>query len=123
MKNLRKLSWLGVCSALLVACSSGPAPVSREALLQGFETPPDSIQTSVYWYWLSNNVTKEGVIKDLQSMKKAGINRAFIGNIGLNDVPYGKVPMLSKEWWDVLHTALKTASDLDIEIGIFNSPG
>ncbi len=123
MKNLRKLSWLGVCSALLVACSSGPAPVSREALLQGFETPPDSIQTSVYWYWLSNNVTKEGVIKDLQSMKKAGINRAFIGNIGLNDVPYGKVPMLSEEWWDVLHTALKTASDLDIEIGIFNSPG
>lgn len=107
----------------MLACSTGPAAVSREALVSGFETPPDSIQTSVYWYWLSNNVSKEGVVKDLQSMKKAGINRAFIGNIGLNDVPYGDVPMLSEAWWEVLHTALKTASELGIEIGIFNSPG
>jgi len=63
------------------------------------------------------------VVKDLQAMKKAGINRAFIGNIGLTDVPYGKVKLLTDEWWDILHTALKTATDLNIEIGIFNSPG
>ena len=123
MKNWWRLMWLGGVSVLMGACSSGPASVSRDALVAGFETPPDSIQTSVYWYWLSNNVSEEGVIKDLQSMKKAGINRAFIGNIGLDDVPYGDVPMLSDRWWKVLHTALKTASDLDIEIGVFNSPG
>ena len=56
-------------------------------------------------------------------MKKAGINRAFIGNIGLDEIPYGKVKMLSEEWWDILHVALKTATLLNIEIGIFNSPG
>jgi hypothetical protein len=91
----------------------------------GFYSIPDSIQTSVYWYWLSDNISKEGVIKDLQAMKQAGINRAFIGNIGLgpNDVPYGKVKIFSDEWWDILHTALKTASELNIQIGIFNSPG
>jgi hypothetical protein len=97
--------------------------VSHEALQSGFITPPDSMQTSVYWYWISDNISKEGVVKDLQSMKKAGINRAFIGNIGLSDVPYGKVKMLSEEWWEVLHAALKTATELNIEIGIFNSPG
>ena len=89
----------------------------------GFKTIPDSIQTSVYWYWLSNNISQEGVIKDLYSMKRAGINRAFIGNIGLEDVPYGKVKMLTEEWWKILHVALKTATKLNIEIGIFNSPG
>ena len=89
----------------------------------GFNSIPDSIQTSVYWYWISDNISEEGVIKDLYSMKKAGINRAFIGNIGLNDVPYGKVKMLTEEWWKILHTALKTATELNIEIGIFNSPG
>jgi Beta-galactosidase/beta-glucuronidase len=97
--------------------------VSWKAVESGFVTPPDSIQTSVYWYWISDNISKEGVVKDLQSMKKAGINRAFIGNIGLDGVPYGKVKMLSDEWWDILHTALKTATELNIEIGIFNSPG
>lgn len=89
----------------------------------GFITVPDSIQTSVYWYWLSGNVSKEGVVKDLEAMKKVGINRAFIGDIGLNDVPYGKVKFLSDEWWDILHTALKTATRLNIKIGLFNGPG
>ena len=88
-----------------------------------FANPPKSIQTSVYWYWISNNISKEGVVNDLQAMKKAGINRAFIGNIGIDEVPYGKVKMLSDEWWNILHTALKTATELNIEIGIFNSPG
>ena len=126
-KNLFKLSACALAGAALAACcgtgASGPQHVSHEALASGFVTPPDSIQTSVYWYWISNNISKEGVIKDLESMKKAGINRAFIGNIGQDDVPYGNVKMLSEEWWDILHAALKKATELDIEIGIFNSPG
>jgi hypothetical protein len=56
-------------------------------------------------------------------MKRVGINRAFIGNIGGQNVPYGKVKIFTDEWWDILHTALKTATRLNIEIGIFNSPG
>jgi hypothetical protein len=94
-----------------------------KALETGFITVPNSVQTSVYWYWISGNISKEGVIRDLEAMKKVGINRAFIGNIGMDEVPYGKVKMLSDEWWDILHTALKTATRLNIEIGIFNSPG
>ncbi len=89
----------------------------------GFISPSDTMQTSVYWYWISDNISEEGAVKDLYSMKEAGINRAFIGNIGLSDIPYGKVKMLSEEWWKILHAVLKTATKLNIEIGIFNSPG
>ena len=92
-------------------------------LESGFVTPPDSIQTSVYWYWISDNISKEGAVKDLHAMKEAGINRAFIGNIGIDDLPFGKIKMFSEEWWEIMHLALKTATELDIEIGIFNSPG
>lgn len=105
------------------SCETNREQVTSEKLQSGFITPPDSIQTSVYWYWISDNISKEGVINDLHSMKKVGINRAFIGNIGLDNVSYGKVKMLSDEWWDILHAALKTATELNIEIGIFNSPG
>lgn len=107
----------------LVCMNAESESKDGNALSSGFLTPPDSIQTSCYWYWISNNISKEGVIRDLQAMKKAGINRAFIGNIGLESVPYGKVKMLTDEWWDILHTTLKTATDLGIDIGIFNSPG
>jgi len=93
------------------------------ALQNHFVTIPDSIQTSVYWYWISGNISKEGVVKDLEAMKKVGINRAFIGNIGLDNVPNGGVKMFTDEWWDILHTTLKTATRLNIQIGIFNGPG
>ena len=89
-----------------------------------FKNVPADIQTSIYWYWINDNLSKEAVIKDLHSMKEKGINRAFIGNIGLspNEAPYGSVKIFTDEWWDILHTALKTATELDIEIGLFNSP-
>lgn len=102
---------------------SSPHSLSMSKLETGFITIPDSIQTSVYWYWLNDNISKQGVINDLEAMKKVGINRAFIGNIGLDNEPYGKVKLFSDEWWDIMHTALKTATRLNIEIGIFNSPG
>jgi hypothetical protein len=93
------------------------------ALEQGFTNPPDSIRTSVYWYWVNDHISKEGVVKDLQAMKQAGINRAFIGSNIVSGDYFGKVKVFSDEWWDVLHTALKTASELDVEIGLFNCPG
>jgi hypothetical protein len=123
MNSFLKLTIGLVCAFCIVAWNADRARDSHGDLERGFVSPPDSIQTSVYWYWISDNISKEGVIRDLYSMKKAGINRAFIGNIGLNDIPYGKVKMLSEEWWDILHAALKTATELHIEIGIFNSPG
>lgn len=104
----------------LAGCKS-----SEDTLEADFKNPPEQIQTSVYWYWMAGNVSEEGVVKDLHAMKKAGINRAFIGCIGDNSMntPYVKVAFGSDEWWKILHTALKTATELGIEIGIFNSPG
>ena len=55
----------------------------KNVLEFGFVNPAEQVQTSVYWYWISGNISEEGVKKDLYSMKEAGINRAFIGNIGL----------------------------------------
>jgi hypothetical protein len=116
-------------SAITINASAQVKPVPNEAVSNfksietGFITIPDDIQTSVYWYWLSDNISKEGVIKDLEAMKRVGINRAFIGNIGIDDLPSGKIKILTPEWWEVMHTALKTATRLNIEIGIFNSPG
>ena len=84
----------------------------------------DSQQLAVYWYWLAGNMSKEGVVKDLRAMKQVGINRVQIGMIGEGQgAPVGPVKAFTPEWWDILHQALKTAGELDIEVGIFNCPG
>ncbi|QEC53093.1 glycosyl hydrolase family 2 [Anseongella ginsenosidimutans] len=120
-----KTLFLFLSGAFMFSCSEQLAEnVPFSTLEDRFKTPPDSIQTSVYWYWISDNISKEGVVKDLHAMKAVGINRAFIGNIGLTgEVPYGDVKLFTDEWWEILHAALKTATELNIEIGLFNSPG
>lgn len=114
-----------VCLGLL-SCNKTETSANHPSFAsieQGFRSIPDSVQTGVYWYWISDNISKEGVVRDLEAMKVAGINRAFIGNIGIDGIPYGDNKLLSSEWWEVLHAALKKATELNIEIGIFNSPG
>ncbi|MDR1582506.1 MAG: glycoside hydrolase family 2 [Prevotellaceae bacterium] len=96
---------------------------NKNNLYEDFLSPPATMTTGVYWYWMSDNISKEGVIKDLHAMKQAGINSVFIGNIGGEGVPYGNVKLFTDEWWDILHTAMKTAGELDIEVGMFNCPG
>lgn len=92
-------------------------------LESGFATPPDSVHLGVYWYWISNHISKEGVVRDLEAMKEVGIGRAFIGNILNEGTPVGPVQFYSDEWWTITQAAFKRASELGIDIGQFNSPG
>jgi hypothetical protein len=122
---MKSLFTIAAISAMFIFSGCQPASSDFSAIERGFVTPPDSMQTGVYWYWINDNISKEAVVKDLQSMKQVGINRAFIGNIGLTpqEYSYGNTKLFTDEWWEVMHTALKTATELEIEIGIFNCPG
>ena len=115
---MKKVFLIALAAFFAAACSE-----RTDSLSEGFRTPPDSIRTAVYWYWLNNNISKEGVVKDLEAMKKVGITRAFIGNQATDNLPYGKVDLFSDEWWDITRQAMKTATELDIELGMFNCPG
>ncbi len=123
MKNLFILA--AAIVFILTGCQSS-SPVDFSAIESGFVTPPDSLKTGSYWYWINDNISKEAVVEELQAMKQVGINRVYIGNIGLSpeEYPkYGKVEFLSDEWWDITHTAMKMAGELNIELGLFNCPG
>jgi hypothetical protein len=111
------------CLAAVMLLAAGCETSREQELETQFITPPETIQTGCYWYWIDDHISKEGVVKDLQAMKKAGINSAFVGNIGDQGYPYGPAKIFSEEWWDIVHTMFKTAGELDIEIGMFNCPG
>ena len=97
---------------------------SINPLEENFRYTPDKQPLAVYWYWMDGNISREGVVKDLQAMKKAGINRVQIGMIGDGQgAPAGPVRMFTDEWWEILHTMFRTAGELDIEVGLFNCPG
>ena len=114
----RKISVGLLCLSSLVGSTA-----LADSLAGRFERIPDDQRVAVYWYWMSDNISVEGVQHDLEAMKKAGITRAYIGNIWQDEVKPGKIKVLTPEWWEVTHAALKRAGELGIEIGIFNCPG
>ena len=111
--------------ALAVAISTAASAQEIISLIEkNFKGIPWSQPIGVYWYWISGNMSSEGVVKDLEAMKKAGITRVQIGMIGEGQgAPQGPVRMFTEEWWNILHTMFKTAGDLGIEVGLFNCPG
>ena len=55
---------LGAVAAMLfprecVAANAAPDPE------EVFRNPPQSATTGVWWHWMGCNVTKEGIVKDL----------------------------------------------------------
>jgi alpha-L-rhamnosidase len=84
-----------------------------------FSTPPDGVKPWIYWWWLDGAVSKEGLTKDLEEMKKEGISGALIFDSGTggHDSPKGPA-FMSDEWREYFRHALQEAGRLGIEIGI-----
>lgn len=93
---------------------------------QDFKFPPQSVKVNTWWHWISGNITKEGISKDLESMKQQGISQATILNIGSWDsiqVDVPKVKFNSEEWFEMYKWALQEANRLGITIGVHNCDG
>ncbi len=110
----------------IASCRTSKEPGIEGHMETGFRTPPDSVKLSAYWYWINGNISVDGVTKDIESMQKAGIGTAFIGNIGLspNEGTFvGKVKLFSDDWWNITRQAFIAGDRAGVEIGLFNGPG
>lgn len=91
---------------------------------RNFQNPPEMTKPWVYWYWINDNISKEGITKDLEAMSKAGIGEALIGNVvDVRNGKFGKAKVLSPEWWSCVEHAISEAERLDMKVGMFNCPG
>jgi len=93
--------------------------ISLEA---GFNNPPNQAKARTWWHWISGNVSKSGITKDLEAMKEVGIQEATLFNVHLG-FPQGSVKYLSEEWLDLFKFSAEEAKRLELELGFHNSPG
>lgn len=95
---------------------------TADSLAINFKNPPASTKPWVYWYWISDHISREGITKDLEAMAKVGIGEALIGNI--DEIKQkGNVKALSEEWFQMIEFAIQEGKRLGVNIGLFNSPG
>lgn len=97
-------------------------PGKHIALENVFDKPPHEALPGVYWYFMDGNISKEGMTKDLEAMKRAGIEHLIYLEINVG-VPRGKIDFLSKEWIDLFGHAVREAERLGIDITLGVGPG
>ncbi len=124
MKPYSKILGTLLFSILLLGCSQPETQVRISK--DDFTFPPQNVKVHTWWHWLDGAITKEGITKDLESMKKQGISQATILNIGLfNGKNFGvtQIKFNTPEWYEMFEWALQKADSLGISIGAHNCDG
>ncbi|MEI6647905.1 MAG: glycosyl hydrolase, partial [bacterium] len=106
-----------------LALMFGMVSVYADELDKVFNNPPFRTEPYMYWYWLNNNISANGITADIETMKKAGIGEVYVGHIVSAGIPEGTVAILSPEWWKLVAFAIKEGDRLGVRISLFNGPG
>jgi len=125
----RRLQWLAIATASVCAAAHAHA---ADALVAGFQNPPNASKPRVWWHWIDGNVTEEGIRRDLAWFKAIGVggvqnfDASIAGLFGTAPIlipEQGRVAYLSPEWRNTLRFAVNHARELDLEFTIAASPG
>lgn len=97
----------------------------KNELAIGFISPPDYARPQTWWHWTGGNVTKEGITKDLEWMKRVGI-----GGFQAIDVSFGsgqsidkKVMFMTPEWLELIRHTAAEAYRLGLNMTMVTSAG
>jgi hypothetical protein len=89
---------------------------------QRFKNPTGDALPYTMWFWMNGHVTREGITKDLEAMKRVGIGGVFNFDAGTG-IPKGPVEYLSAEWLELKVHAVSEAARLGMAFTMHNCPG
>jgi len=127
---LKGFVWL-IGLLLFTACCSSEKK-GNKLNADDFAQSVKSSRVHTWWHWVDGMISKEGITKDLESMKREGITQATIINLGFSqnagllpgkDFQVKKIKFVTDEWYRMFEWALQEAKRLGITIGVHNCDG
>ena len=97
-------------------------PIYGQSLEYSFKNPPASAKPKTWMHAMSSNMSKEGLTKDLESIKKVGIGGVLLFNI-TQGIPNGPVKYNSAEHHEMLKHAAVESERLGLSFGVHNCDG
>jgi len=112
-------------SLFILGCWASAVSFGASDLARDFVSPPDSARPGVYWYFIDGNLSREGMTRDLESMKQAGLGHALYLEINMQmfGMTGGPVDYMSEPWQELFAHAVHEAGRLGIEIMVGTGPG
>ncbi|HEX7856294.1 MAG TPA: glycosyl hydrolase [Sphingobium sp.] len=98
---------------------------AADRLRAEFTVPPADARPRVWWHWMSGNITKEGIRKDLEWMKRIGIGgmQTFDADLGTQQIVAKRLVYMTPEWKDAFRYAAGLGEQMGLEFAIASSPG
>lgn len=91
-----------------------------------FKNPSSIARVHTWWHWIDGRITRDGITKDLESMKQQGVVQATILNVGMSpgkDLGVEQIRFNTEQWYTMFRWALIEANRLGITIGMHNCDG
>lgn len=102
-----------------------PAQPSSDPLVAGFRDPPSGARPRVWWHWMNGNITREGIARDLDWMRRTGIGgvQNFDANFNTPQVVERRLDYMSPEWREAFRFAASRSEAEGLEMAIAGAPG
>jgi hypothetical protein len=96
-----------------------------DALEQGFANPAHQYGPRTWWHWLNENISTDGITKDLEAMKALGYKGAHIVNLPQGGPPetHGDDVFGSPQWYEKVEHAAKESERLGLELSVGSCVG
>jgi len=112
--NIRKI----FCISIIFICFNIYPSMSQQ-IEWLWQSPTEESRPWVFWYWMQEAVSKEGITADMEAMKEIGIGGAYLMSIkGVPEKPFVTpvIEQLSPLWWEMVSFAFKEADRLKLKI-------
>lgn len=122
MKTTSILLSAAIAAVSAFGARSDDAVVGCRELSSGFDAPPKTARPGVYWYFMDGNYSREGVTRDVEAMRDAGIGYVVFLEVNIG-IPRGKVELMSDEWIAMFRHIVDECERCDIQIILGIGPG
>ena len=109
-----------LCSTLLAT-----ATTAAPSLEEGFADPAPQYGPRTWWHWLNDNITIDGITKDLEAMKELGYKGAHMVNLPQGGPPetHGNDVFGTPQWYTKVDHAVKECERLGLELSFGSCVG
>ena len=103
----------------------GPVKIRREvseSIHDVFAHPPAEARLQMWYHWIGDCVTEEGLVADMKAMGELGVGTAHIFAPSMAELPVKAKPM-DAEWLRLFSVAIREAKKNGLTLGFHNCPG
>ena len=112
-----------------VLCASLISAQAEQTIAKAFANPPQETKPILWWRFMDDYSSREGIVADLDAMQNIGLRGAVVSycssSSGMSEPqPHSPfVPMFSEKWWEQMDFTLQQSTERDLDLWFQLCPG